>query len=121
LTLSLLIVLASCASGPSRPARISHIVFCKLHDPSDAGALIADCDARLADIPGVAAYARGTHLDTGRGERVDGDYDVGLYLGFESEEAYEGYLNHPQHVTLVEDWRTRWQWIRVYDVLDESP
>lgn len=110
------------ATSPSapRPARISHVVLVKLTDPADAPALLADSDAMLAGIPGVTAYAAGTHLETGRAT-VDADYSVGLYIGFESEAAYAGYVDHPAHVAYVAKWRPRLEWLRIYDVLDETP
>lgn len=107
--------------GPPRPARINHLAFFKLKNPAEADALIADCDSMLATIPGVVSYYAGKHLDTGRGPRVDGDYDVGFYVGFESEADYARYVDHPAHVAAVEKWRPRWQWIRVHDVLDDTP
>jgi hypothetical protein len=103
------------------PARINHLAFFKLKNPSDASELIADCDNKLARIPRVVSYFCGRHLDTGRGERVDGNYDVGFYVGFVSEEDLSQYVKHPDHTALVEKWRPRWEWIRVHDVLDDSP
>ncbi len=105
---------------PLRPARINHLAFFKLKNPADARELIADCDRHLATIPGVLSYYAGTHLDVGRGN-VDGNYDVGFFVGFETEEAYRQYVNHPSHVMVVEKWKPRWEWIRVHDVLDETP
>lgn len=105
---------------PRRPAPISHIVFIKLSDPAEADALLAECDEKLAAIPGVLRYAAGKHLDTGRAN-VDGDYDAGLYIGFRSEADYAVYVSHPNHVLLVEKWRPRSQWMRVYDVYDPTP
>lgn len=116
--------LVGCAvSGPAgrstpRPARISHVVFLKLHDPGERGELLADCHRLLPAIPGVVSYAGGRHLDVGRAS-VDGDYDVGLYIGFETERDYAVYVDHPLHVELVESWRDRLEWMRVHDVLDE--
>tara|TARA_Y100001933_G_C18730579_1_gene451492 strand:+ start:253 stop:669 length:417 start_codon:yes stop_codon:yes gene_type:complete len=115
--------LGACAgggsSGPTRPARISHIVFFKLEDPSQRDALLADCDRLLPAIPGVVSYAAGRHLDVGR-NTVDGDYDLGLYIGFETERDYAVYVDHPNHTELVGSWRDRLAWLRVHDVLDES-
>jgi len=127
-TLALMAALVGCCptscrvdgAAPPRPARINHLAFFKLKDAADAPQLIADCDAMLSIIPGVMSYYCGTHLDTGRAN-VDGDYDVGFYVGFESEEAYRNYVNHPNHIALVENWKPRWEWIRVNDVLDETP
>ena len=107
------------AGGPARPARISHVVFIKLEDPAQRGALLADCDAMLPGIPGVSSYAAGRHLDVGRAS-VDGDYDVGLYIGFETEADYAGYVAHPDHVAFVERWKPELAWLRVHDILDDT-
>ena len=103
-----------------RPARISHIVFIKLKNPADAPALIADSDAKLSTIPGVTAYACGQHLDMGR-PTVLHDYDVGMYIGFDSNADYAAYVDHPDHKSLVADWKPKSEWLHVYDVVDESP
>ncbi|MBX3321954.1 MAG: Dabb family protein [Phycisphaeraceae bacterium] len=108
------------SSGPARPAMISHVVLIELSDPSLAGALIADCDRHLTDIKEVRSYASGQHLDTGRAT-VQSDYDVGLYIGFDSVEDYARYVEHPLHVELVDRWRSRIARMRVYDIGDPTP
>jgi hypothetical protein len=108
------------ASGPPTPARISHIVLVSLNDPVDADALIADSDRRLATIPSVVSYAAGRHIDTGRAN-VAADYDVGLYIGFDSVEGYSQYVDHPDHVNFVSDWMPRIRSLVIRDVLDEVP
>jgi hypothetical protein len=114
--------LGGCATSQiaERPARINHIVFVKLQNPSDAVALIADCDTALCNIPGVTRYACGPHLETGR-PTVINDYDVGIYIGFESEAAYSAYVDNPSHQGLVQAWAPKAQWLHVYDVVDETP
>ena len=105
---------------PPRPATINHVVFFKLQNPADADELITDCDRMLATIPGVVSYYAGKHIDTGR-LTVNADYDVGLYIGFENEADYSAYVVHPNHVEGVNKWKPRWEWIRVHDVLDDTP
>lgn len=115
---------AGCATAhrgaPPRPARINHVVLFKLKNPADAAELIADCDRLLARIPGIVSYFAGPPLDTGRAT-VDGDYHVGFFVGFQTEDDYANYVQHPQHIAAVNKWRPRWQWIRVHDVIDDSP
>ena len=112
---------SSRAAAPQRPARINHVVLFKLHDPSDAGELIVDCDTKLGAVPGVRSYFAGPPIDTGRGERVAGDYHVGFYVGFDSPADYLAYVDHPNHVAVVQKWRLRLQWLRAFDVIDDSP
>jgi hypothetical protein len=121
-----LIALAGCAAsrGPAardaRPARISHIVFVKLKDPADAPTLIADSNGILPRIPGVARYACGQHLDTGRANVIH-DYDVGLYVGFDTSDAYAAYVQNPDHVAFVKSWAPKAEWLHIYDFADETP
>ena len=114
----LLGAITGCA--PDRPARINHVVLFKLQEPAEAGELIADCDRELAVIPGVTSYFCGPPGDFGR-DIVDSNYDVGFYVGFDTDEAYEAYLVDPRHVETVNKWKPRWEWIRIYDVMDETP
>jgi hypothetical protein len=97
-------------------AAINHIVLFGLQDSVDIGELIGDCDAKLSTIEGSVSYWCGVAGDFDR-SHVDSDYDVCLYVGFESDEAYRFYLDHPDHVSLVQKWRSRWRWIRVHDVV----
>ena len=115
------VLLPACATTPSnppRPARINHVVFFKLQDPSDTAELIDDCDEKLASIPGVVAYFAGPHLDTGR-STVDSDYDVGLYVGFMTEAAYRGYVEHPSHIEVVAKRKPSLERLLVRDIIDE--
>lgn len=105
---------------PPRPARINHMVFFKLKNPADADELVRDCDAMLATIPGATSGFAGKRFESGR-SNVDQNYDVGFYAGFATEEAYAQYVQHPNHVASVNKWKPRWEWIRIEDVLDETP
>ncbi len=118
-------LLASCAAtssstGPSRPARINHVVFFELNDPEDADELIRDCNSMLTTIPGIVSSYAGPHLATVR-ESVQSDYHVGFYVGFMSEADYQTYLDHPAHLEIVKKWRPRLRRLQVYDVVDETP
>ena len=99
---------------------INHVVFFKLEDPKDSVELIRDCDEDLSTIPGVTSYYCGEHGEFGR-QNVNSDYDVGFYVGFDSEEAYRAYLDDPAHIAVVQKWKPRWQWIQIYDVVDKTP
>ena len=105
---------------PPRPALINHVVFFVLKDAADIPELIRDCDQRLARIPGVTSYFAGEHIDVGRSS-VDSSYDVCFFVGFDSVEDYMAYVDHPEHIAVVEKWRPRWESIVVRDVLDDRP
>ncbi|MCB9846485.1 MAG: Dabb family protein [Phycisphaeraceae bacterium] len=117
---ALVTMLSGCAGvrrEAGRPALIEHVVFVKLKDPGRASALIAESDRVLRPIPGVVAYAAGQHLETGR-TQVIADYDVAMFIGFDSEEDYASYVSHPSHVGIVDRWKPEMEWLRVYDFLD---
>ena len=77
-----------------------------------------DCDTYLATIEGVVSYWCGVHGDYGR-STVDSAYDVGLYVGFNSDEDYERYIVDPKHVHLVNKWKPQFDSLRIFDVIDE--
>ena len=122
--LFLILLLTGCSSSQkadmsvdsdSSPWAINHIVLIELQDPTLANALIDACDAQIATIPVVRDYYCGKHVPSGR-VSVRTDYDVGLYVGFASLEAYKTYVDHPQHISFVEDWKPRLKELRVYDI-----
>ena len=102
---------------PPSPARIGHVVLLSLNDPADAPELIESSRAVLGPIPGITTLGVGTHLETGRAALIN-DYDVALYIGFETEADYTAYLVHPDHVAYVDAWRPRLASIRIIDILE---
>jgi hypothetical protein len=125
---SLSLMIACLASGacqttsdqPTRTARVNHVVLFALIDSDDAPELLDDCRTLAGAIPGITTYYAGTPLDTGR-ETVIDDYHVGLYVGFDTVDAYRVYVDHPAHLDLVAKWRPRFESLRVYDIIDEMP
>lgn len=103
------------ASGPVQARAITHVVLISLMDPSQADALIADCNEALPRIPEVVFFGCGRPIDIGR-PNVDGDYTVGVLIGFDSANGYATYLDHPLHKQLVEKWQPRWSRARIFDV-----
>ena len=105
-------------TGLAKAPSITHVVLISLADPSQADALIADCNETLPRIPDVVLYGCGRPVDIGRAN-VDGAYTVGVIIGFASEAAYARYLDHPLHLRLVETWRPRWSAARIMDLGNE--
>ena len=108
------ILLISCETNQHA---VNHMVFIELVDTSNVEAMIKDSDARLATIPTVRDYFCGTHVPSGR-TAVLTDYDVGIYFAFDSLEEYQLYVNHPSHVSFVNDWKPKLKSLRVYDISD---
>ena len=113
---------AACANRPigSNPqafqAPINHVVLITLNSPEQADELLADNDL-LSAIPSVRSFWAGTPLDIGRGSRIDGNYTVGLCVGFDDVEGYQVYLDAPGHVQYVNKWKPRWREVRIFDVI----
>ena len=103
--MGLVLALSACA-GP-RPVsetvpRVHHVVLCWLKDPdseADRHTLI-EASRSLRNIPGVRELHVGPSLPSERAI-VDDSFDVGLYFRFDSVEAMQRYLHHPDHVRAV--------------------
>lgn len=110
-------------AGPGSPfdrksehaSNLNHVVLISLADPADAAACADDCREMLAGIDAVETIWVGTPVDTGRAA-VDGDYEVGLCVGFETAEALQDYLQDPRHLDLVAIWKPRATRFRIFDV-----
>lgn len=117
---SLALLLGACAGQQATQktqANLNHIVLVTLKNDADSGDLIRDCNALLEPIPSVRTYWVGTPLDIGRGPSIDGNYSVGMCIGFDGIPGYREYLAHPKHVELVEKWKPRWSEVRLFDVI----
>ena len=78
---------------------ITHSVFFKLkHAPGSAGeaAFIAKAE-ELAAIPGVGNF------QVLRETSPKNEFVFGLSMTFVDQAAYDGYNNHPDHVSFVQD------------------
>lgn len=100
-----------------RSTVLSHVVIFNLADPSQADALIDDCDRLLTGIETIDSYACGKHIETGR-PAVLHDYDVALVVGFDSQADYSAYLTDPLHTEFLERWSTKIDDVRIYDLYD---
>jgi hypothetical protein len=94
LLLSLLSVQASSA--------VSHIVFVWAKEDAskeDIAAMISRAEM-LSKIAGVNSIKVGTAVPSDR-STVDDSYDVGITLSFDTIDAMQAYLEHPEHVKYV--------------------
>ncbi len=120
--LTTLVLLTGCASTQyraPRPALIGHIVFVDLKQNSDYDAILRDSNEMLGTIPSVATFAAGRHIDTGR-DTIINDYDLAIYLGFESVDDLNAYVTHDQHIAYVTKWKPRMNALRIYDMYDPT-
>lgn len=100
-----------------------HIVLVDLLDTTtdaDIDALIADAKASIAAIPGVLAVDLGPKIRDDRDVHIR-DYDLAVYVQFNSAAALDAYGPHPSHQAFIERQRHLWSSIRVIDFMGSPP
>jgi hypothetical protein len=113
------------AHGLETPAGerwLSHAVYFELADDSPAAVaqLEADCWALLSDLPGVRHFGTGTPaLELDR-EVNDLDFDLALYVVFDSMEAHDAYQVSEPHQELLTRYAGGFTRVRVFDAWGES-
>lgn len=95
---------------------VAHNVYFSLHDPSAANIqkLVDACHKYLAKHPGTVFYAAGTVSPLDR-EVNDRDWNVGLHLIFKDMAAHDAYQTHPEHLKFIEENKSLWKKVRVFD------
>jgi Stress responsive A/B Barrel Domain len=79
---------------------IDHLVFMEVREdasPEDVEDLISSIRGLRDTVPGVVDLSVGENFS----ER-SGGYTHGLFVRFESVEDLQGYLKHPDHLSVVE-------------------
>jgi len=102
-----LTVLCGCAATPNRipsSGPVQHIVICWLKQPGNTQARkeLIEVSRDLISIPGTVSVSAGEVLLSER-PVVDDSFDVGIVITFETAEAMQAYLIHPQHKKAVEE------------------
>ncbi|MCU0709696.1 MAG: Dabb family protein [Pirellula sp.] len=98
-------------------SQLSHMVYFTLHDPSSENVrgLLAACHKYLDGHPGVVYFSVGTlNRDLARPVNDHG-YDVALNLVFESRAAHDAYQVEPRHLQFIEEQKSHWKQVRVFD------
>ncbi|MCQ8106053.1 Dabb family protein [Methylomonas sp. SURF-2] len=104
--------------------RLHHLVLIWLKQPGDAALRqrYIDESKALAELPGVLAYHMGTPAAVRRGrasKAVDDSYDVAIAGVFESRQAFEAFLNHPEYLRVAQQvLRPLVESYRVYDFVE---
>lgn len=89
-------------SGLLGETQIQHgVIFSLKHEKGSAEAskFLEDCRMALAEIPVVQDFQVFKQVSP------KNDYDYGLTMVFDSMEDFQSYVDHPNHVTFVQD---RW-------------
>lgn len=107
---------AQAADAQGTAKMLAHNVYFSLHDPSPANIqkLVDACHKYLAKHPGTVLYAAGTLSPLDR-EVNDRDWNVGLHLIFKDQAAHDAYQDHPEHLKFIEENKSLWKKVRVFD------
>jgi hypothetical protein len=97
---------------------VSHIVFVWAKENTskkNIAAMISHA-AILSKITGVNSIKVGTAVPSDR-STVDDSYDVGITLSFDTVDAMQAYLEHPEHVNYVSTYVKPYaEKLRIYDI-----
>jgi heme-degrading monooxygenase HmoA len=100
---------------------LAHNVYFTLKDNSIAAKekLIAACKKYLSQHPGTLFFAAGVRAEELEREVNDRDFDVGLHIIFESQEAHDQYQVSALHKQFVAENKENWKKVRVFDSVVE--
>jgi hypothetical protein len=106
--------MAEATGGP----KLAHSVYFALHDSTPAARqkLISACQRHLTGHPGEISFSVGTVSDLVR-EVNDRDFDVALYIVFDSRAAHDAYQTAPRHLQFIAENKAGWKKVRVFDVV----
>ncbi len=96
-----------------------HMVYFWLREGAEAGdaeKLALGCHSYLTSIPGVLRIAVGFPAGTARAV-VDNSYGVALLVEFADKQAHDIYQEHPDHQRFIEQCRSLWSRVQVYDTV----
>ncbi len=103
--------------GEAAEPMLAHMVFFTLNDstPENRAKLAAACDKYLNDHDGTVYYSAGIIAeDLDRPVNVR-DFDVGLHVVFKNRAAHDEYQTHPRHLQFIEENKSTWKSVRVFD------
>lgn len=108
---------ASAATSADQSAPLAHIVFFTLAESNEANRtkLVEACKKHLADHEGVAYFGVGVNAPEYDRPVNDRAYDVALHLVFETARHQDAYQTHPRHLEFVEECKSLWKQVRVFD------
>ncbi len=100
---------------------LSHDVYFSLNDSSLQAKekLVAACKEYLSDHPGTVWFAAGPLAESLKREVNDLDFDVALHVVFENQATHDQYQKAPKHLKFIEENKSNWKRVRVFDSLVE--
>jgi hypothetical protein len=96
---------------------LGHMVYFTLKDrsPEAVEKMVQACRKYLSGHPGTVFFAAGTLAADLTRPVNQLDYDVALQIVFDTREAHDAYQVHARHVAFIEENRSNWERVRVYD------
>ncbi len=105
------------SKGDAAEPMLAHMVFFTLNDssPENRAKLVAACDKYLNDHDGTVYYSAGTVAEEFDRPVNVRDFDVALHVVFQDKAAHDVYQTHPRHLEFIEENRSTWKQVRVFD------
>jgi hypothetical protein len=102
---------------------LAHNVYFTLKDksPEAKKKLVDACKKYLAKHPGTVFFAAGTLCEELDREVNDRGFDVGLHLVFKDKAAHDKYQDAPLHLQFIEENKSNWEKVRVFDSVVQQP
>lgn len=96
---------------------LSHTVYFALNDASEAAQqrLVDAAKKYLVDHPGIVFFGVGKLCKELARPVNDHDFEIGINLVFESKEAHDSYQIAPLHQKFIEEMKSNWKKVRVFD------
>ncbi|HPM81267.1 MAG TPA: Dabb family protein [Candidatus Anammoximicrobium sp.] len=121
LVTALLLLVSGVTEAADR--QLAHAVYFKLKDSSPAAreALVAGCQKFLAGHEGVVYFAAGVLAEEMNRDVNVRDFDVALLIVFANKAAHDQYSSHPRHMKFIEEFKSSWDSVRVFDAYLATP
>jgi hypothetical protein len=105
------------SSSADKSAPLAHIVFFTLAESNDANRtkLVDACKKYLDKHHGVVYFGVGVNAPEYDREVNDRDYDVALLVVFATAKEQDAYQTHPRHLQFIEENKSLWKKVRVFD------
>ena len=96
---------------------LGHMVYFTLKDrsPPAVEKMLSACRQYLTGHDGLMFFAVGTLVPDLTRPVNQLDFDVALQTVFASREAHDAYQVHPRHIQFIEENKSNWERVRVFD------
>ena len=115
--LATIVVLTVAGPAGAADPQLSHMVYFKLKDNSDAAreTLVKACQEFLSGHEGTVHFSVGVLAKDFDRAVNDKDFDVALNLVFRNKADHDTYQSHARHQKFIEKCQANWDKVRVFD------